>query len=118
MKKIPRLSAEEVMYWIPTTPPLARQILEVIIAQYMTNTSHTNPIPSNKIIRLQYTVRKKFRRVMWIDGVSVRLTANTATIEGDKEKVMAVAFHLPKWLHDGIFEGSYIGTYRTGIAYE
>jgi lactam utilization protein B len=61
-------------------------------------------------VTLKQTVRKKYRRVMWIDGVSVKITANTITVNHpDKSITMGLCSQVQRWLEDGMYEGTYRG---------
>lgn len=55
-------------------------------------------------------VRLKFQKRFWIDGCSVDIGRTDSVVTG--EFALRIASKLPRWLEDGMLQGSAVGTFK------
>lgn len=55
-------------------------------------------------------VRLKYQKRFWIDGCFVDIGRTESIVTGDV--AIRIAARLPRWLEDGMIQGSALGTYK------
>jgi hypothetical protein len=63
-------------------------------------------------------VRRKYCHTMTVNGVTVRISQYHSVISGSNMIASVVQEKLPKWLNDGMIEGSPTGGYKKGAPYQ